>query len=533
MVDLLLRDAEVVDGSGTPARRANVAVEGERIVAVSSSAMPDAERTVDAHGLVLAPGFIDTHSHADASALVEPWMDSATRQGITTVVVGNCGLSAWPPAGRAEAAELVGVRASDLEPRWGADASFEGYLTTIDASEPACNVAALVGHGTVRLQVMGNDRRPPTAEELEAMRRYVTEAIDAGAVGMSTGLIYPPGMHARTDELIELARHAADRGGLYASHVRGEGRTVFEAVTEAIRIGREADLPAHVSHLKVESAHAWGRARELLDLIDRSRAEGSDVSADQYPYTAWETSLAACLPPWASVEELDALLADEATRERLVGSIEHGEPDWEGSVDGIGWERIVIGSHQPDPGVSGRTVVELADDRGLAPIDLVFALLRADPFTGMVGHGMLEEDVRTIAARPDVMVGTDGVAIAPDGPLGRFSVHPRYYGTFPRVLGRYVREEGLLPLEAAVRKMTSLPAERFGLTGRGRVVEGAFADLVLFDAATIVDRATFEDPHRFPEGVEMVVVNGRVAWEGERWGRGGRGERAGRALRRG
>ena len=521
---LVIRDASVVDGSGAPPRSASIAVEGDRIAAVSDRTDLEGDRVIDARGRVLAPGFVDTHSHADLSAFVEPWMDSAVRQGITTVVVGNCGSSPWPNAGLEESASLVGVGAADLPTRWS---SYADYLDALDAARPACNVATLVGQGAVRGEAMGSERRPPTDDELGTMRRLVAEAVDAGAVGMSTGLIYPPGMHARTEELVELARVAGEHGGIYASHIRDEGRAVFDAVAEAVRIGREGHLPAHVSHLKVESSYAWGRAEELLALLDRSRADGADVTADQYPYTAWETSLATILPPWAPVETLPELLVDDRSTERLVEAIEHGEPGWAGNVDGIGWERIVIGSHQPDASVSGRTVAELADDRGAPPVEVALALLLADAFTGMIGHGMLEEDVRLIASRPDVMVGTDGVAIAPDGPLGRFSVHPRYYGTFPRVLARYVREEGLLDLPTAIRKMTSLAADRFGLRDRGRIEEGAFADLVLFDPVRVNDTATFETPHRFPDGIDIVVVNGRVAWDGTRV------ERAGRAVRRG
>jgi N-acyl-D-amino-acid deacylase len=521
---LLIRGATVVDGTGAPQRIANVLVDGDQIAAVTADAIEDAERVVEANGLVLSPGFVDTHSHADLSPLVEPWMDSAIRQGITTVVVGNCGSSAWPEAGLEEAAQLVGVGAADLPARWS---SFAGYLDALDEAHPACNVAALVGQGAIRGQAMGGERRPADADEIEAMSRSLAEAVEAGAVGMSTGLIYPPGMHATTEEIVELARVAGSHGGIYASHVRDEGRAVFEAVGEAIRIGRDGGLPAHVSHLKVESSYAWGRADELLAFLDRSRREGADVTADQYPYTAWETSLATILPPWAPVDELGALAADAPTRPRLERAIEQGEPGWAGNVDGVGWDRIAVGSHQPDDSVSGRTIADLAATRDARPVDVAIELLLADPFTGMVGHGMLEDDVRLIVARPDVMVGTDGVAIAPDGPLGRFAVHPRYYGTFPRVLARYVREERLLDLPAATRKMTSLAADRFGLRDRGRIEEGAYADLVLFDPDRIADEATFERPHAFATGIDLVVVNGRVAWDGSR------GERAGRALRRG
>ncbi len=523
MPNLLIRDAVVLDGRGSPPRRASVSVEGERIAAVTDGGVPGADVVVEATGLVLAPGFIDTHSHADLSPFVEPWMDSAIRQGITSVVVGNCGTSPWPGAGLEEAAQLVGVSASDIPATW---TSFAGYLDAIDEARPACNVAALVGHGAVRGEAIGAERRPPLPDELERMRRSVADALDQGAVGMSTGLIYPPGMHAATEELVELARVAGERGGIYASHIRDEGRRVGDAVAEAIRIGRDGGLPAHISHLKVESSYVWGRAGELLSQLDGAGAEGADVSADQYPYTAWETSLATVLPPWAPVADLRKLAADPATRTRLEFSIEHGEPGWAGNVDGIGWERIVVGSHEPNASISGRSIADLAEARDTPPTDIAIELLLADPFTGMIGHGMLEDDVRLIAARPDVMVGTDGVAIAPDGPLGRFFVHPRYYGTFPRILARYVREAGLLDLATAVRKMTSVPAERFGLNDRGRIQEGGFADLVLFDPTRVADEATFERPHAFATGIELVVVNGRVAWNGTRV------DRAGRSLRR-
>lgn len=514
----------IVDGSGAAPFAGDVAVSGDRIAAIapSGSAAP-AARTIDATGLVVAPGWIDAHSHSDAAPFVEPWMDSMLRQGVTTMVVGNCGSSAVPPAGTPEVADLSGVSLEELDASWN---DLDGYLDRVDEARPAGNVATLVGHGAVRLQVMGDARRPPTPPELDAMRGLVSDAVAAGAVGMSTGLVYPPGMHAGTDEIVELARAAGRLGGVYASHIRGEGERVFEAVTEAIDIGRRAEVPAHISHLKVESSYLWGRSRELLETIDRARANGADVSADQYPYTAWETVLSVCLPPWISPRDLPSALADAETHARLVAAVEEGESGWQSSVRGVGWERLFVGTHPPDPSVSGRTIADVAAERGVEPAQALFDLLTADPVTGVVGHGMHEDDVRAIVARPDVMVGSDGLGVTPDGPLGRYAVHPRYYGTFPRIVARYVRHEHVLSLEDAIRKMTSLAAERFGLTGRGRVVEGAFADLVVFDPDRIADTATYERPHSFAEGVEVVIVNGRIAWDGSR------GERAGRALRR-
>ncbi len=526
MADLLIAGATIVDGTGAPARPGSVLVSGNRVEAVLEPESPEPAdvRRVDARGHVAAPGFIDAHSHSDVSPLVEPTMDSMLRQGVTTVVVGNCGSSAFPPAGLDDVAALAGVAAADLGAPW---TTFGGYLQRLTESRPAVNVAPLVGHGALRLQVRDEQRRLPTRDDLGRMGRLLEEALDEGAFGMSTGLIYAPGLHAGIDELVELAGTMARRGGLYASHVRGESLRVFDAVAECIEIGRRAGVPSHVSHLKVEGRRMWGRAADLLASIDDARARGDDVSADQYPYTAWETSLSTTLPPWVTPEELSGVVEDPRSRGRLVDAVENGEPSSENVGPGLGWDRIVVGSHVPDPSVTGRTIAELAAERGLGPAEAVLELLLADPHTGMIGHGMREDDVRTILSRPDVLVGTDGLAVSPRGPLGAYAVHPRYYGTFPRILGTYVREEALLSLEDAVRKMTALPADRFALAGRGRLEPGAMADLVVFDPERIADRATYALPHAFAEGVELVVVNGRVAWDGRLH------ERAGRALRRG
>ncbi len=519
MSDLLIAGATIVDGTGTPARPGSVLVSGDRIEAVLEPGDPSLAdvRRIEAAGRVLAPGFVDAHSHSDLTPFVEPTMDSMLGQGITTLVVGNCGTSAYPVEGAAETAALVGVEVEDLAADWG---SFAEYLERVEACRPALNVAPLVGHGALRQAAMGQDqRRAPTTEELQAMRSLLREALQDGAFGMSTGLIYVPGLHASTDELVAVTEAARGAGGVYASHVRGESATVFDAVAEAIEIGRRAGVPSHVSHLKVEGRSMWGRADELLDLIDGARAGGADVTADQYPYTAWETSLSSALPPWVTASELPDALSDRSERERLLRAI---------ALEDLGWERVAVGAHHAEPGLTGHTIAEIASDRAVEPAEAVAQLLLADPNTGMVGHGMHEDDVRTIVAREDVFVGTDGVAVAPEGPLGGYTVHPRYYGTFPRILGRYVRDEGLLTLETAVRKMTSLPAARFGLAGRGRIEPGAFADLVLLDPSRIADRATYERPHAFAEGVDLVVVNGRASWDGSPLG-----ERAGRALRRG
>ena len=521
MLDLVIDDVLVVDGSGAPARSGAVGVRGDRIAWIGVDPeipAPPAATTIAGRGRVLAPGFVDVHNHSDLAPITDPSMPSTFRQGVTTIVVGNCGASPWPVAGAAECAAILGADPASLDLDFP---SFGDFLDRIDAAEPAVNVAALVGHGAVRAEVMGTARRAPTREELEAMCGLVGSAVRDGAVGLSTGLIYVPALWASTDEIVALAGACSAAGGIYASHIRGEGSTVFRAVDEAIEVGRRAGLPAHVSHLKLDGPAMWGRADELLERLHGA----DDVSSDQYPYTAWNSYLSTLLPEWVPARGLEQLLADPASRIRLEEAVEHGEDGTPAmAMDPFGWDRVVVESGA-DRAWGGRTLAQIAKDRGERPVDSLFALLLADPDTSCIGYGMSEPDVETILADPKVFVASDGWSMAPDGPLGELSVHPRNYGTFPRVLGRYVRS-GTITLEVAIRKMTSLPAARFGLNDRGRIAEGAFADLVLFDRDRIVDTATFEDPHRFPDGIDLVMVNGRVAWDGAE------GERAGRALRR-
>jgi N-acyl-D-amino-acid deacylase len=518
VLDLLIDGANVVDGSGRPGYRGSIGVLGDRIAWVGTGSVdpPEARRRIEATGLVLAPGFIDVHNHSDLSPLVEPAMPSTLRQGVTTVVVGNCGSSPWPPAGAAECAVLAGGDPSRMDLSWR---TFDDYLHRLDEAHPAVNIATLVGHGALRMEAMGLSPREPTQAEIATMRTLAVEAMQAGAFGLSTGLIYVPGMFSRTDEIVAIAEAVAHAGGRYASHIRGEGKHLFPAIDEAIEIGRHAGLPAHVSHLKCETDLVHGKAAELLERLHNA----DDVTADQYPYTAWNSSLSSLLPPWAPVEEIGQLATTE--HDRLRASVEEGEPGFQSSVKGVGWQAIVVVG-TAEARWNGTDVGAIADTTGVEPFDAMIALLRADPGTSCIGHAMCEEDVREIVSDPDVFVASDGAAISPTGLSGELAVHPREYGTFPRVLATYVREERVLTLEAAIRKMTSLPADRFGLSGRGRIEEGAAADLVLFDPATIADTATFAAPHAFPVGIGLVVVNGAAAWDGRALG-----ERTGRVLR--
>jgi N-acyl-D-amino-acid deacylase len=521
MLDLVIHDALVVDGTGREPFVGSVGVTGDRIEWIGPGPDPDppgAARSIDASGLALAPGFVDAHSHADLSALVLPDMPSVIRQGVTTVVVGNCGSSPWPWAGWDEAVRLAAGDPSGFpRPRSG---TCGDYLAAIGSGRPAVNVATLVGHGSVRLEVMGRERRPPSAAELSHMRALVAEAMEAGVFGLSSGLIYVPGMFADTSELVALASEAGRAGGLYTSHIRGEGRDLFAAVDEAIEIGRRSGSPVHVSHLKCESTRAWGRVDELLARLH----DAEDATGDQYPYAAWNSSLASLLPPWAPVEDAAAIAS--ADRERLRAAVEEGEPGFQSSIDGVGWERIVV-VETADHRWRASDLATIAREMGLPPFDAFLRLLGEDPETSCIGHAMDDHDVAAILSAPSVFVASDGSAVSPTGSGGDLPVHPREYGTFPRALAR-CRDEALLPLAAVVRKMTALPAGRFGLADRGRIAEGGFADLVLFDPGTIADTATYEQPHAFPTGLSAVLVNGEVAWEAGRDAIA----RAGRVLRR-
>jgi N-acyl-D-amino-acid deacylase len=487
--DLLIRGAALYDGTGAEPRRADVALRGDRIASVGEI-RGRAEAVIDASGLAVAPGFIDVHSHDDFAVFVTPEMEFKVMQGVTTDVVGNCGMGAAP----FEAASVfaAAVHPSHALERWE---GYAGYLAAVDRDPPSLNVAVLVGHGTVRATVMGNAARAADTAELGRMRSLVREGLDAGAVGLSTGLIYEPGRYARTEELVSLAREMTGTGALYATHMRNEGEGLLEAVGEALAIGEEAGVPVEISHHKAAGRESWGLVRRSLRLLEEARARGLDVTADQYPYTAGSTILAA-----------------------VVQSVDRGSS----SVGRVGEEDIVIASTPRCPEWEGRTLRQLAEEWGVSAVDAARRVLERESAAWVVMHSMDEEDVRTVMRHPTTMIGSDGIPTQGGKP------HPRLYGTFPRVLGRYARDLRILSMEEAVYRMTGLPATKFRLEGRGFVREGAYADLVLFDPSAVLDRATYADPRSFPDGIRHVFVNGAaVVREGRHTG-----GRPGRALRR-
>lgn len=515
MLDILIKNGSVLDGLGKPAFKADVGVAEGRIVTLAGEIKPEAARILDATGLHVAPGFIDPHTHSDFPLLVDPNAQSKIRQGVTTEVVGNCGYSPAPLAGAAM--EEMGDKADemDVDVTWR---SMGEYLDRLRKPGTALNVVPLVGHNTVRGAVIGYDDVQPTPEQQAQMERLVEEAMAEGARGLSSGLFYPPGYYAGIDEVIGLAKVVARYDGVYASHIRSETDLVLEAIAETIEIGEKAGIQVEISHLKLEGYRNWQNIDRLVSHLDDVQARGLPVGYDQYPYIACNTWLAGMMPYWAQAGGWKAVaerLRDPQVRASLQQDMEQNRAEWENRSGVREWTDIQISVCPDYPEFLGKNVAEIAQQQGRDPLDAAFELI---VITGGLASAIcftqLEENVQILMQHPLVAVGSDGSSLKPEGVLGQRKVHPRNYGTFPRVLGRYVREKGVLSLEEAIRKMTSLSAERFGLTDRGVVRPGAFADLVLFDAERVGDRATFADPHQYPDGIHYVLVNGTIVLDG-------------------
>ena len=519
--DLVIRNGRVLDGTGNPWHYADVGVKGDTITRIGRI-KGKAETMIDASGHIVAPGFIDIHSHSDFPILIDPMAQSKIRQGVTTEIIGQCGNSAAPMYKAVR--EYREVYYSSRVPE-GFDydwTTMKSYLDRLDKQGAALNIAPVVGHGTVRQNVMGFENREPTAAELDAMRKHVREAMEDGAWGMSTGLIYPPSVYGKQPEITELAKVVAEYNGVYFSHIRGEGETLLDAVTEACEIGRDSGNPVQIAHFKASGKPNWGRTRESLALVEKYRKMGVEVTFDQYPYIASSTNLTALLPHWSQEgggEKLLEYLKDPATRERLSKELRLSYE----------WTQVLVANAKNNQQYNGKNLQEVADMMKKKPIDALFDLLIMENLqVPSVMFGMNEEDVQRVMRSPYGMVGSDGSAIAPTGIWAKDVPHPRLYGTFPRVIGHYARDEGVLPLQEAVRKMTGAPAQKVGFKDRGFLREDYKADITVFNPDTVVDIATFTDPQRYPAGIPYVIVNGTiVVSEGEHTG-----ELPGRALRK-
>jgi N-acyl-D-amino-acid deacylase len=516
--DLIIEKGRIVDGTGNPWYKGDIGIKDGKIID-TGKLVKDAVNIVDAEGLIVAPGFVDAHSHADFNTLLYREMENLVHQGITTVISGQCGSSPAPVSdkNREQAQKEIDAvlpEGMELEITWS---SFDEYLREEEKSGLGSNVAHLVGHGAVRGAGMGLKAREPTQEELEIMKDLVADAMNAGAYGLSTGLIYPPGIYAETDELVELAKVASSYGGIYDSHIRGEGKTLMKALREAIEIGEKANIPVQISHHKVASKTIWGKSKETLQMFEYARSRGIDVTVDQYPYKAGSTSLMTLLPPWAhdgGKDEALKRLRNPKLREKMRDDIEQGIPGWENFAGELGWENVYVTYVKMDKNkpIEGKNLVEIKDylkeeDEFTALYKL---LLEEEGSAGMVIFYGDEGDVRRIMSHPLHMVGTDAGSCTVEGPFCRGKPHPRHYGTYPKILETYVRDEKVLRLEEAIRKMTSFPAQRFGINDRGLLKPGMWADITIFDIDKVSEKATYQNPHQFPSGYHYVIVNGKL-----------------------
>ena len=501
--DLVIQGGTVADGSGNRSWQADVAIQGDRIAAIGDLAKAPRKRTINAKGLVVAPGFIDMHNHSDDSLLDEPKCESMIRQGVTTMVLGE-GASQGP------------VR-SDAQPArpWK---TLGGYFDYVEKKHAAANIASYVGETQVWTYVKGEEISPATPAQIDAMKEQVALAMKEGAVGLSTSLLMPPSNMITTPQLVDLAKVAREYGGIYSTHMRDEGAGVFRSVEESINIGKLANIRVDIIHLKIADKKFWGQMNEVISMINKARAEGYDIRANVYPYTAGQNDLRAIVPPWAhdgGNAKLMERLQDPSLRPRLHKDIENGLPDWYNHYLAVGkdWNAMLLVNltNPKNKQFIGKRMSDVIAARGGDPIDVLLDLLvEENGHVSTVYFHHSEPDMQYALKQPFVSIGSDGLAMSPEGPRGKSIPHPRSYGTFPRVLGRQVRELHTLTLEDAIRKMTSANAEKISLSGRGRIQVGYLADITVFDAATVADRATFTDPHQYAVGIPYVIVNGQV-----------------------
>jgi N-acyl-D-amino-acid deacylase len=528
--NILIEGGTVVDGTGSLSKLLDVAIDGAKIARLCKRSEAKGAMKIDATGLIVCPGFIDIHSHSEFQLLANPFAESKIRQGVTTELVGNCGSSPAPAVGVARK-ELEGyAELAEVRLDW---VTMDEYLLRLSNLKTSVNVATLVGASTLRQCVIGNSNIKAGEDELARMNQLLADAILQGGFGLSSGLIYVPGFFASTEELVSLASTSASLGGFYASHIRGEGRTLIKAVEEAIRIGREAHSRVEISHHKACGRPSWGAVGRTIAMIEEAREQGVDVSFDVYPYTASCTYLDTLLQPWAregSKEEILDRIRNPQTRERIIHEFVTPTESMDDTVTDTGWENINVMGFSSDlyKRFDNNTIAQIAEAIGKDPAETTLDILVGENLRAIaVFHEIDEDDVVKVISHPLAAIGSDGEAEAPYGPSGKHATHPRAYGTFPRALRRYVLDKKLVPLEEMIRRMTSWPAQRIGLQDRGVLASGMAADIVAFDPEKIRDLATYEDSHRYPEGIEYVIVNGAVTIDhGEHTK-----ERAGQVLR--
>jgi dihydroorotase/N-acyl-D-amino-acid deacylase len=529
--DVVIINGRIIDGSGNPWYSGDIAIRGDRIVAIGHFPNAPAKQIIDAHGLVVAPGFIDMLGQSETALLIDNRAISKLSQGITTEITGEGG-SIAPQDDKTIKAAAPLLEPYHLKIDW---TDLAGYFQRLEAHGTPINLGTYVGAAQVREAVLGDENRAPSPQQLEQMKELVKQAMEQGALGISTALIYPPGYYAKTEELIELAKVASQYGGIYASHMRSEGRSETQAIDEALRIGREANIPVEVFHLKVSGKSRWGSMPQVIAKLQAARDSGIDVTADMYPYLAGATALASALPPWVADGGLDKLLErvrDPATRARIKREMSEDHPEWEnlylaaGGAQGVMVASVVDEKLKP---LTGKTVAQIAQEDKKDPLDELLDLVIADQGRSSALYFIAsEEDLQYGLRQPWTSIGLDANEMPLDGPLFEPHTHPRAFGSMPRFLGHYSRDLHLLPLEQAIRKITSLPAQREHLRDRGLLKPGFFADITIFDPATIIDKATYAEPAQLSLGVKYVLVNGQLTFADGKL----TGTNAGRALRR-
>src|SRR5215472_14275323 len=509
--DIIVRNGHIIDGTGSPWYSGDLGIRDGKIAAIGNLVSAASTRTIDAHGLVVAPGFIDMLGQSELTVLVNPRLPSKIFQGITTEITGE-GESVAPLNDAIIKADHLSYEHLKITPDWR---TLRQYFARLERQGLGINLASYVGATQVRRMILGDDKRSPTAAELEQMKALVRDAMHDGAVGVSTSLQYAPAPYATTDELIALAGEASKFGGVYATHMRSEGSSITAAIDEAIRIGREGHIPVEIWHIKAAGKPQWGQMPAIVAQIEKARASGVDISANTYAYPAWFNSFSAFIPPWAhdgGDAKLVERLKDPALRARIRQEMQTPSDDWDNEWQEIPGPEAILVSVVQNPQLlplQGKTVAQIATLWNKDPFDTIFDLLIQDnAFTEVAVFGMSEPDVALALEQPWVSIDNDSQGTAPDGLLGQEHPHPRAYGTFPRILRKYVRQEHKLKLEDAIRKFTALPAQRMRLSDRGVLKAGLWADVVIFDPETITDRATFENPNQLSEGMKYVLVNG-------------------------
>jgi len=532
MFDIIIRNGKIVDGSGRKAFGADVGIIDGRIAEISPGLAADAQEVFDADGCVVSPGFIDMHSHSDFTLLVHPEAESKIRQGVTTELVGNCGGSPAPvPDAHFDdfmqyMTGLGGFYQKALAPRDWKWKTLAQFYEELEDHGVAVNLAPLVGHSTLRSAVMGYQSGPPSPDQLKQLKYLLEKELDLGAFGLSTGLIYHPGAFADRQELTELAKVVRSYDGIYTTHMRSEGKYLIEAIDEAVYVAEKSGASVEISHMKCEVPANWGKAQDALRLIDRCRENGNRIDFDQYPYRAYQCGLLEIFPTWAKengAERMIAVLRDTEQRRRVVKDMTQPPYAWDNPMDGLGWDQIRINGFNRENNLEleGLTVDRIGEQLSMPPLEALFRVFEDEQGgLGMIVFSMDEDEVIRIMQHPLGMFGSDGCAVAPYGLTSARKVHPRFYGTYPRILGRYVREKKILSLEQAVYKMTGLPARKLALNDRGLIAKGRHADIVIFDENEISDTSTFENPHQYPKGISHVLVNGQpVIVRGEHTGR--------------